>query len=166
MNLPATVSPCAATASPRDFDFLFGRWDVANERLQRRLSRCTEWEHFSAQTECRPLPGTLGNLETWTTDWRGGVRGIALRLFEPDVQQWSIRWASDRDGRLEPAVRGGFDGPVGVFLGPDSHEGQAVLARYRWTVHGADRATWDQAWSPDAGATWETNWIMHFSRRD
>ena len=165
MTQLASVPARAATASPRDFDFLFGRWDVANERLQRRLVQCDAWEHFAARAECRPLPGTLGNLETWASDWQGGVNGMALRLYEPEAQQWSIRWASDRDGRLEPAVRGGFDGAIGVFLGPDHHQGREVLARYRWTVLGAGRATWDQAWSLDAGASWETNWVMHFTRR-
>lgn len=165
MSLPNAVATPAAIASPRDFDFLFGRWDVANERLQQRLSQCHEWDRFAAQAECQPLPGTLGNLETWTSHWQGGVHGMALRLFEPEAQEWSIRWASDRDGRLEPAVRGGFDGAVGVFLGPDLHQGREVLARYRWTVHGIDRATWDQAWSLDGGTQWETNWIMHFTRR-
>jgi hypothetical protein len=165
MSLLAPAPARRTIASPHDFDFLFGRWDVANERLQQRLAHCQQWEHFPAQAECRPLPGRLGNLETWTSDWQGGVHGMALRLFEPEAEQWSIRWASDRDGRLEPAVRGGFEGAVGVFFGPDFHQGREVLARYRWTVRSADRATWDQAWSSDAGLSWETNWVMHFTRR-
>ena len=41
----------------------------------------------------------------------------------------------------------------------------AVLARFIWTPFGDDRARWEQAFSADEGASWETNWIMEFERR-
>jgi hypothetical protein len=164
MSAVAVPAAAALPAAARDFDFLFGRWKVHSERLRRRLADCSEWESFAAQAECRPLPGGLGNVETFQTDWQGGFCGVALRLFEPARGEWAIHWAGSRDGRLEPAVRGGFTAGVGVFLGPDQHEGRAVLARYRWSRIEADRATWDQAWSVDGGASWEANWVMQFSR--
>jgi hypothetical protein len=164
-----TILPTPATGK-RDFDFLFGHWRVANRRLRERLAGSSAWDEFEASTECRPLLGGLGNLETWESGWSGGLRGIALRLFDPAAQRWSIRWASDRTGTLEPAVVGGFEDGVGSFFGPDEQHGVAVLARYRWSqivgdpAH-ADSAVWDQAWSTDEGRSWETNWVMHFTRR-
>ena len=103
----------------RDFDFLHGRWHVRNERLRERLANSTDWERFEATTTCQPLLGGVGNLETFATDWNGGYRGLALRLYAPSTRRWSIHWASDRSGELQPPVQGGFDGDVGTFTGED-----------------------------------------------
>ena len=167
MSSLAPSIPAAAPALPaaaHDFDFLFGRWRIHNRRLRRRLEGCEQWDEFEARSECRPLLGGLGNLETYETQWQDGFRGLALRLFEPAAQQWSIHWAGNRSGVLEPAVRGGFVHGVGNFYGPEQHAGRAVLSRYRWSAIETDHATWDQAWSLDDGRHWETNWVMQFRR--
>lgn len=148
----------------RDFDFLHGRWRVRNERLRERLAGCTDWEQFESAVACAPLLGGLGNLETHDADWNGGYRGIALRLYAPGARRWSIHWAGDRSGELEPPVHGGFDGEVGTFVGEDRHQGRLVRVRFLWTRLDADRARWEQAFSADNGAHWETNWFMHFAR--
>jgi hypothetical protein len=36
--------------------------------------------------------------------------------------------------------------------------------RYLWSRIGADSARWEQAYSLDEGNSWETNWIMDFTR--
>lgn len=162
--LPFPPAFGAQLPGARDFDFLFGRWRILNRRLTERLAGADTWETFEARSECRPLLGGLGNLETYETAWQGGYRGIALRLFEAASRRWRIHWASSGDGVLQPAVVGGFDAGVGVFIGPEMHGEREVLSRYRWSGIEADRATWDQAWSEDAGRTWETNWVMQFTR--
>lgn len=147
-----------------DFDFLHGAWQVRNRRLQRRLAGCTTWDTFDARVTCRPLLGGLANLETHETDWNGGYRGLALRLYAPHARRWSIHWANGDDGVLEPPVIGGFDGDVGVFEGEDLHAGRPVRARFTWTRLDAVHARWEQAFSADGGASWETNWVMDFAR--
>ena len=158
----AQLSPVVSGA--HDFDFLFGRWQVRNERLRQRLVQCQEWDHFDARVECRPVLGGMGNREHFDSDWQGGYRGMALRLFDRDTGQWRIWWASDRSALLEAPVVGRFEREVGTFYGPDVHGDLPVLSRYRWTRIDAEHAVWDQAWSRDRGEHWETNWIMHFSR--
>lgn len=37
--------------------------------------------------------------------------------------------------------------------------------RFVWARLDADHARREQAFSADHGASWEPNWIMHFSRR-
>ena len=161
------MSALAATpvSSPQhDFDFLVGRWQVRNRRLRERLAGNDQWEEFDARVECRPVLGGLGNCETFETTWRDGYRGMALRLFDNAKRHWSIWWSSAGSGTLDAPVVGGFDGDVGNFYGPEMHGDRVVLSRYRWTRLGPGRATWDQAWSTDAGMTWETNWTMQFDR--
>lgn len=148
----------------RDFDFLHGRWQVRNERLRERLVGCTDWENFEATTTCQPLLGGSGNLETFDTDWNGGYRGLALRLYAPATGRWAIHWAGDRSGELEPPVHGGFDGDIGTFIGEDRHQARLVRVRFLWTRIDGDRARWEQAFSADNGGHWETNWFMHFTR--
>ena len=147
-----------------DFDFLHGRWRVDNRRLRERLAGCDAWDSFASRVTCEPLLGGIANLETHETDWNGGYRGLALRLYDTAARRWAIHWANDREGVLEPAVYGGFDGDTGLFLGDDVHAGTPVRVLFTWTRIDPDQARWEQAFSADGGASWETNWTMDFRR--
>ena len=160
------MSPQALPEPSHDFDFLHGRWRVHNRRLRERLVGCTEWEAFDGTQVCRPILGGFGNEDELVTDAFGAGRfvGMTIRLFDPRSREWSIYWVDNRSVQLQPPVRGRFDGGVGTFYGRDAHLGTPVLARFVWTVVSAERARWEQAFSTDDGATWETNWIMEFER--
>jgi len=149
-----------------DFDFYYGRWRIQNERLTERLVGSNDWQRFEAIQECRPILGGLGNIDDFVTDEFGpGVfMGMTLRLFDKATQKWSIWWASNRKGGLEPPVTGAFVDGVGRFEGDDVHNGIPVRVRFIWSDIGADRALWQQAFSADGGKTWETNWRMHMTR--
>ncbi|MEA2488850.1 MAG: hypothetical protein QOH21_642 [Acidobacteriota bacterium] len=150
-----------------DFDFWMGRWDVRNERLKGRLCGATEWETFPAVCEARLLAGGLGNTDHFIAeDWRPGFVGLTVRLFDRAKQQWSIYWADNAHGVFDPPVTGRFVDGVGTFDGVDQHEGTTVRVRFTWTHDTPTTARWQQAFSADDGATWETNWIMHMSRAD
>ena len=113
----------------------------------------------------RPLLGGTGNVDDNIIELPGGTyRGSALRLFDPAAGLWSIWWADDRRPGLQPPVHGRFDHGVGTFLGDDTLRGSPIRVRYIWSDIAADAATWTQAFSPDDGAAWETNWIMRFTR--
>lgn len=147
-----------------DFDFLHGRWHVRNVRLKERLAGCEDWEIFDARQHCGPVLGGIGNLDEFITDWAGGYRGMTLRLYDPSRRQWSLYWANNQQGLLEPPVVGRFQDGVGTFLGRDRHKGREVWVRFRWHDIQADSAHWEQAFSPDRGGHWETNWHMYLTR--
>ncbi|MGH8173267.1 MAG: hypothetical protein ACREPX_08960 [Rhodanobacteraceae bacterium] len=147
-----------------DFDFFHGNWQIRNQRLRERLVGSEDWETFDATQSCAPILGGLGNIDDFHTDWSDGFIGMSLRLFDPKARQWSIYWASNRSGVLEPPVVGAFDNGVGTFYGRDEHKGTPVLARFIWSDIKRDNALWQQAFSTDEGETWETNWIMHMTR--
>ena len=152
-------------ATSQDFDFLLGRWHVWNRRLVGRLAGLDEWDEFDAKAAARALPGGLGNEDVFCTEYGGGFVGMSFRFFDPETGLWSIYWAdSRRPGLLDPPVLGHFEGDVGIFEGDDSHDGQPVRVRFTWSGVGTDTPRWEQAFSQDAGETWETNWTMDFAR--
>jgi hypothetical protein len=90
---------------------------------------------------------------------------MSLRLYNPRTRTWSIYWTSNRIDGLEPPVVGSFDDTgVGVFEGRQELDGRPILVRFTWSNITRDGARWEQAFSPDDGKTWETNWVMTMTR--
>jgi hypothetical protein len=153
------------TASARDFDFWMGSWNVHNRWLRERLVGSDDWEEFEATSVARPLLDGLGNEDEFRTDHDGGFIGMSFRFFDPVEKRWAIYWAdSRRPGVLDAPVFGDFDGDVGVFEGADTFDGRPIIMRFTWTRVTTPTPRWEQAFSDDDGATWETNWIMEFTR--
>ena len=94
----------------------------------------------------------------------GRLRGLALRLYNPQSGQWSIHWSNSATGTLDAPMIGEFRDGRGEFYGQDRFEGLAILLRFIWTRTSADACRWEQAYSSDGGQSWETNWIMEFTR--
>ena len=65
-----TAAPRPAGAS--DFDFLFGSWQIVNDRLKSRLANSDEWEQFAATGTCQPILGGIGNID----DFRAAIRWV------------------------------------------------------------------------------------------
>lgn len=148
------------------FDFLWGSWEIAHERLVSRLTGSNVWETFTATGECWPLLGGLANVDTCRARWRGiDFEGASLRTFDPATGLWSIYWVDNVGCRLLPPVSGRFVDGAGEFSGDDTHEGRPVRVRFRWSEITPDSARWEQAFSADDGRTWEVNWVMRFTRR-
>jgi hypothetical protein len=59
---------------------------------------------------------------------------------------------------------GSFANGVGVFEGRDELDGRPIVTRFVWSGITDTAARWEQAFSPDEGRTWETNWIMTMTR--
>ncbi|GAB2805136.1 hypothetical protein [Lentzea nigeriaca] len=146
--------------SANDFDFFHGRWRVANRKIADIPGRGTEWAEFDADAECRPILGGMGNVDSLHAgDWEG----MTLRQYDPLRQVWRIWWASTRaPGHLDPPLEGRFTDGHGVFFGDDVVGGHEVKLRFDWTA--GDEPVWQQQFSYDGGETWETNWIMRFTR--
>lgn len=147
-----------------DFDFLHGDWDVAHRRLKRRLVGDTEWQDFPGTCRVRPILGGVGNFDENVLDLPAGrYEACTMRLFNDG--KWLIHWIDGRDPKLDPPMQGAFEDGVGLFLSDETFEGRPVKVRFLWHEVAARSATWEQAMSADGGATWETNWVMRFSRR-
>lgn len=147
-----------------DFDFLYGHWQVHNERLRHRLQGSTDWEHFEATQYCQPLLGGMGNTDELCQG--ASPVGMSLRFFDLKTGQWQIYWVSPRDGLLQAPVTGEFFNGTGVFEGVDLYQDRPVRVRYTWSGTRTDTPRWKQACSADDGKSWETNWVMSFTRID
>jgi hypothetical protein len=63
-------------------------------------------------------------------------------------------------------VHGRFENGEGRFYGVDVDAGRPVKVSFLWSDIAPDSAQWSQAFSYDDGHTWETNWIMLFTRTE
>ena len=61
-------------------------------------------------------------------------------------------------------MTGSFSGDVGVFEGEDTFDDTPILVRFVWSGVTTPSPRWEQAFSAGGGATWETNWVMEFTR--
>jgi hypothetical protein len=149
-----------------DFDFLAGRWAVSHRRLIQSLAGSNDWQTFTGTCHAWPLLGGLGNVDDNLLHLPAGdYRAASLRAFDPGTQRWSIWWLDGRaPGRLDPPVVGAFESGIGTFLADDTYEGRPIRVRFTWSGTDTPAPRWEQAFSADAGKTWETNWAMNFSR--
>lgn len=144
-----------------DFDWEIGTWRSDVQVLADPLSdTADEWLHFRGKSVVRPLMGGRANVVEFDVSGEAGrIEALNLRLFEPQADQWSSTFVSMRDGLLTASVKGGFHDGVGAFYGQDQLGGQPIDVRFLIIRQGRDTARFEQAYSDDGGATWETNWI-------
>jgi hypothetical protein len=150
-------------SSPYDFDFFHGEWEVHHRRRTDFLDPDSGWEEFGATSRCWSLFDGAANVDELDVPSQGW-KGLILRLFDRETEQWSLNWSSSRTGKLFPPVVGRFDGDRGEFYGDDTHEGKDVRVRFVWSGISDTAARWEQAFSVDGGDTWVTNWVMDFGR--
>ncbi len=150
-----------------DFDFLMGNWKVRHRRLRQRLNGCQDWEVFEGTSTARKLLNGLGNIDENVMEREAGrMEGVSLRLYNPESHEWSIYWASSLGGgSLGSPQIGAFKDGRGEFYNWEPFEGRMVLTRYIWSDITENSAHWEQAFSTDAGQTWETNWMNDFTRQ-
>ncbi|WP_211240100.1 hypothetical protein [Promicromonospora kroppenstedtii] len=151
----------AVVDGQRDFDWEIGTWRSSVRVLADPLSESPdEWLEFSGTSIVRPLSeGRANVVELEVSGPDGRIDALNLRLYEPQAQRWSLTFVNMRDGLLTPAVYGGFHDGVGTFYGDDHLGDRPIKVRFLITRVSKGEARFEQAFSADDGATWETNWI-------
>jgi hypothetical protein len=172
-TVPAAASQGAASAendlSARDgradFDFFIGYWSVAAKRLQHPLTGGQTWEPVTGTTRVLQILHGAGNVDEDEFQLPGKAYvGGMLRLFDAKQNQWST-YGLDRDsGALQPPQTGRFHAGRGEFYGDDEEAGRPIKVRHLYIDLTSDTCRWEQAFSVDDGKTWETNWVIDFTR--
>jgi len=156
----------ALDAHRQDFAWLVGRWNVQHHRLKERLLNNHEWEDFTGTSELWLTMNGLGTVDDNLLNLPSGqYRAVGVRAFNQQTRQWLIWWLDSRNPTtLDPPVAGSFENGVGTFLSDDTLRGKPIKVRYTWSHITPTTAQWEQAFSPDGGKTWETNWTSSFRR--
>lgn len=164
--LAVAAAPAGAGApardGQRDFDWEIGRWKTVVRVLQNPLSgEAPQWADFRGESLVKPLlDGRANTVELSIAGTASKIEGVSLRLYNPRAGQWSLNFAGTRNGLLTAPVFGSFDAAgKGTFIGADTLDGKAILVRFVITRPTKSTARFEQAYSDDAGATWETNWV-------
>jgi len=170
------VAPGRAASQPggdRDFDFFFGSWAVRHRRLGKRLVGSDAWEEFDGTTTCQPILGGFANFNDSVAHRPGGVagggfvtsRGMGLRAYDAKSSTWADWYLDGRSPtKIEVHGIGTFADRIGTFLSEDVWEGRRVKVRGIFTPLTPTSMQWEQAYSADGGATWETNYVMRYTR--
>ena len=167
-DTPKSMQGTVDLSGLHDFDFLVGNWQVHHRKLKERLANSRDWDEFEGSLSMRKLMDGYANVDDniFKTP-EGTYRGVGLRSYDPKTAQWAIWWLDGRSpfGDLDPPVKGRFVNGVGTFYANDTLRGKPVRVRFVWSKITATTARWEQAYSPDGGKTWETNWTMDFQRK-
>jgi len=161
---PTPAQSSADIAGLHDFDFLIGEWRVHHRVLK---ADTRKWVEFDGTSSTRKIMDGWGNVEDNVLNPPSGTyRAVGLRAYDPKTGQWAIWWLDGRNpfGTLDPPVKGRFEHGVGNFYSDDTLNGKPIRTRYTWSHTESASARWEQAYSSDAGKTWETNWVMEFQR--
>jgi hypothetical protein len=151
--------------SQHDFDFNFGTWKTHVSRLVHPLSGSTTWTAYDGVSVVRKVwDGRASLFELEMQGPAGHIEGVGLRLYNPQSHQWNLNWTNSSVGMLDSAMIGEFKDGRGEFYGPDTLDGRSILVRNGFSDITPNSSRFEQAFSADGGKTWETNWIMTFTR--
>lgn len=145
---------------PGGFDFEIGRWNSVVKRLKRPLSGSHEWVELSGTTVVRKLLDGRANIaELDIAGPSGRIQGVSLRLYDAQSRQWSIHYANIAAGALTAPMVGDFKHGRGEFHGDDTLDGRPIKVRFVIECDRRESCRFEQAFSADAGKTWELNWL-------
>jgi hypothetical protein len=149
-----------------DFDFYVGKWRLHNHRLVHPLSGSKQWVEFDGTSVARKMWDGRANVDEFEADSpMGRIEGMTVRLYNADTHEWSIYWANGKAGPFSKApIVGRFRDGRGEFYEHEEIDGRPVFVRFVWQVQSRTQCHWEQAFSTDAGKTWETNWTIDSTR--
>lgn len=165
---PAYSAPAPQRDGQRDFDWEIGTWTTNVRVLRNPLSgKSPEWVEYQGTSKVVALmDGRANFVELSVSGSTGKIEGGSLRLYNPQSHQWSLNFASLRNGMLTAPVYGGFGATGrGTFYGSDMLDGRAIQVRFVITLKSRNEANFEQSYSADGGNTWEVNWMAVDRRR-
>jgi hypothetical protein len=148
-----------------DFDFHFGTWKTHIRRLQKPFQGSHTWTDYDGISEVSKVWGGRASLlDLDASGPTGHIEGVGLRLFNPRSHPWSLNWTNSTDPVMTTPMIGRFTNGQGQFYDQEEFQGTVIMSRNGFSAITPNSSHFEQAFSEDAGKTWETNWIMDFNR--
>ena len=155
--LPAMPTPGKAG----DFNFLAGEWRIANRRW---LPDQARWDLFPGEATCWTILGGVGSVEELRIPAKN-FSGMGLRLLDVEKSVWSDHWVNAKSGVVSvPGQTGSFENGAGIFSSSDTDDTGPYVAVGIWDLITPNTCRWRQAVSRDAQASWQIDWVMHWTR--
>ena len=149
-----------------DFDFEIGTWKSHGSRLAHPLTGSKSWVEFDGTSVVRPVWNGRANLVQLEAEGpvAGQIENLSLRLYDPQSHLWSLYYSSSKSGTLSIPTIGKFENGRGEFFDMELLNGKNILVRNVWSDITSNSCHFEQAFSEDAGKTWEVNWITTDTR--
>jgi hypothetical protein len=161
----ASTPEAAGSEAQHAFDFDFGTWKTHIARRTKPLSGSDTWTPYDGTRVVHKLWNGRANLVEITADGPAGhIEGIGLRLYNPQSHQWSLNFASRFVETMGVPMVGEFKHGRGEFIDQETFNDRQILVRNVWSDITPDGSKFDQAFSPDGGKTWESNWTTTDTR--
>ena len=146
-----TQKPCTAPEASQ-LDFWVGNWDLysadtltGNNTVHKLMDGCTVQENFS--------------------NARSGYLGKSWSVYNPMSKLWQQTWVDNQGGYI--ALTGTFEEGK-MTLSTASRKlpnGKEIISRMIYYNIGKENFDWDWQSSTDAGASWKSNWKIHYVRK-
>jgi hypothetical protein len=157
--------PAFAWDGSRDFDSEMGTWTIHTKRLMHPLAHANDWVTYDGTKTVMPAWSGKANIAEVKEDGAAEhLNFVAVRLYDPSAQQWSLNFMSAGNATFGIPLTGELrDGGI-EFNGPDTLNGRNILVRFVSQTQDADHASSEQYFSNDGGRTWELNWVNNYTR--
>jgi hypothetical protein len=170
--VPGLIAVGRATAAgsaqhaPGDFDAFLGKWQVRHRRLRQRLVGSNDWEEFDGTSHWQSILGGNANFNESVVQRSGEtVQSLGLRAYDAKAAGWTDWSLSGRDPtKITVDGVGRFVNGIGTFFADDTLADKPIRVRGIFTPLTPRSMRWEQAFSPDGGRTWETNYVMEHTR--
>jgi len=161
------VSSARGASSPaHDFDAFLGKWQVRHRRLAQRLAGSNEWEEFDGTSHWQSILGGSANFNESVVHRSGETyQSLGLRAYDAKTSVWTDWSLSGRDAtKITVDGVGRFANGIGTFFAEDTFADKPIRVRGTFTPLSPRSMRWEQAFSPDGGRSWETNYVMEHTR--
>ncbi|MBV9269780.1 MAG: hypothetical protein JO165_01710, partial [Candidatus Eremiobacteraeota bacterium] len=143
-----------------DFDWDIGLWKIHQRRRLHPLTGSNTWVEYDGTDTVEKLWDGANSGRILSGGPAGHLEIFTLRLYDADAHQWNIYFANRAGGKLSTPVVGEFKNGAGEFYDQEVYNGKAILVRFKVSDITTNSCRFEQAFSPDGGNTWETNFIV------
>jgi hypothetical protein len=147
------------------FDFEIGTFKSHSRRLLKPLTGSTKWVETDGTTVVNRVWGGRANLAEIHIDPPfGPIDFLALRWYNPTAHQWFLDFANAADGTLGVPMAGVFNQGRVDFYDAETVGDKSTLVHFALWPTSRDTGASEQAFSADAGQTWEVNYRTVYTR--